>query len=351
MASCRGSIGVASGQAKEAMLRQLSAAKEMLLKIPAGMTAARTAASGAQRAKLCGILSARSWDPVDAQELVEKCLETPFAEEDLEAIIVAITSRSDADASHSGGGSASGSVEEGKSGSKFQDWEFFYMYLAATKWHAIQNDKISMFEIIVEFLIALGLVKPSERTFQKIAALCMLVSEGRERVSSFSGASLLEVVNSVKRLFRGRKQGWPTVYVATLPMNPAVMKEMAPAQWDRAYGDESPAPCPYSGVDIAAVASSMPCRGRRNLPDPRTALQACQDAQGGGLMQMANAMMTQMAQMQRDQRKLFEFVMSGGDRRTLQDDDPQNDSPQLPGFSMLTPRSKASPGHCSSFVA
>ena len=62
------------------------------------------------------------------------------------------------------------------------------------------------------------------------------------------------------------------------------------------------------------------------------------------MMQMANAMMTQMAQMQRDQRKLFEFVMSGGDRRTLQDDDPQNDSPQLPGFSMLTPRSKASPG-------
>ena len=198
MASCRGSIGVASGQAKEAMLRQLSAAKEMLLKIPAGMTAARTAASGAQRAKLCGILSARSWDPVDAQELVEKCLETPFAEEDLEAIIVAITSRSDADASHSGGGSASGSVEEGTS-CKFQDWEFFYMYLTATKWHAIQNDKISMFEIIVEFLIVLGLVKPSERTFQKIAALCMLVSEGRERVSSFSGASLLEVVNSVKR--------------------------------------------------------------------------------------------------------------------------------------------------------
>ena len=74
-----------------------------------------------------------------------------------------------------------------------------YMYLAATKWHAIQNDRISMFETIVELLIILGLVRSSERTFQKIAALCMLVSEGRERVSSFSGASLLEVVNSVKR--------------------------------------------------------------------------------------------------------------------------------------------------------
>ena len=54
-------------------------------------------------------------------------------------------------------------------------------------------------------------------------------------------------------------------------------------------------------------------------------------------------MMTQMGQMQRDQRKLFEFVMSGGDRRML-DDDPKSDLPQLPGFSMLTPRSKASPG-------
>ena len=93
------------------------------------------------------------------------------------------------------------------------------MYLTATKWHAIQNDRISIFETIVEFLTILGLVRPSERTFQKIAALCTLVSEGRERVSSFSGTSLLEVVNSVKRLSRGRRVGWPTIYVANLPVN------------------------------------------------------------------------------------------------------------------------------------
>ena len=62
------------------------------------------------------------------------------------------------------------------------------------------------------------------------------------------------------------------------------------------------------------------------------------------MMQMANVMMTQMGQMQRDQRKLFEFVMSGGDKRMMLDDDRESDLPQLPGFSMLTTKSKASPG-------
>ena len=120
---------------------------------------------------------------------------------------------------------------------KFQNYESLVQFLPARLWEHMNPS--ALFEFLAK---RLGLIKPSEGTFQTIAITLLIGSEGAEAACEYTSAQKNEYMKSVKRKwssFKGHELGNQQPQMWLLPQSPTLL---TPSLLQKIYGDEAPAP-------------------------------------------------------------------------------------------------------------
>ena len=141
---------------------------------------------------------------------------------------------------------------------KAQDFTTVEHFLPAELWNV---EKSVFVQRVSEFVVtSLGCNTPSAFTARKIAAMGLLVTEGRESASVASYQTKKTAVDLVKLEMKKYKKVLPIEWIAELPSSPAEMKAKYPLQYKHAYKHYEPAASPLANFDCMVVDSQLPCR-------------------------------------------------------------------------------------------
>ena len=141
---------------------------------------------------------------------------------------------------------------------KAQDFTTVEHFLPAELWNV---EKSVFVQRVSEFVVTgLGCNTPSAFTARKIAAMGLLVTEGRESASVASYQTKKTAVDLVKLEMKKYKKVVPIEWIAELPSSPAEMKAKYPLQYKHAYKHYEPAASPLANFDCMVVDSQLPCR-------------------------------------------------------------------------------------------
>ena len=137
--------------------------------------------------------------------------------------------------------------DDGGDDKKFQNYESFPHFLTAELWDGMTPS--ALFGFLSKHL---GLMKPSEGTFQMLAITLLTASEGIDKACGYNSGQKNEYLKSVKRWWASFKDALPpTAMVAPkmwlLPTSPQLLTV---SDRKTAYGDDQPVP---SRVDVCTV--------------------------------------------------------------------------------------------------
>ena len=142
--------------------------------------------------------------------------------------------------------------------SKSQDFSAVEHSLPAELWDA---EKSLFVKRVSELVVAgLGCNAPSAFTARKIAAMGLLVTEGREGAAVASYQTKKAAVDLVKIEMKKYKKVLPIEWIVELPSSPADMKVKHPRQYEHAYRHYPPVPCRFPNFDTMVVDNTLPCR-------------------------------------------------------------------------------------------
>jgi hypothetical protein len=142
--------------------------------------------------------------------------------------------------------------------SKYQDFATVEHFLPDELW---EGESGAFLVHVCEFVSTrLGCISPTAFTSRKIAALALLKSQGREGAVVASYQTKKATMILVKKEMNKYKTILPKEWIARLPPSPADMKVKYSRQYEHAYRDFPPAPCPFADFDTMVVDSTIPCR-------------------------------------------------------------------------------------------
>ena len=132
---------------------------------------------------------------------------------------------------------------------------------------------------LVQFLLALGVRAPTERSVQSIVGTLVVVSNGFEATQSQEPSYLLSLVVEFKSMLHAALKHRPDVVasVSVYPASPHELRKSHPALWDACYS-ETP-PMVYTMVDVVlldAFISTVPLRKTHRCIKPVQQAQARQ---------------------------------------------------------------------------
>jgi hypothetical protein len=168
-----------------------------------------------------------------------------------------------------------------------QQWEQLPKYLPSTVWDKLAAGDMTYF---LDHLCRMGLRRPTEPTCVVMALLCLLQTDGEERVRQMSADEKLSFINAIKKSFKERAKLMPSpcMDVSVLPASPTEFRSMCPGLWKAAFSDEEPSTSRVSEVALAAF------RGETKMRRTKSAsiLQLQQPADG--FMQLGQGLLAQM---------------------------------------------------------
>jgi hypothetical protein len=139
-----------------------------------------------------------------------------------------------------------------------QQWEHLPKYLPNTVWEKLAASDMTSF---LGHLCRMGLRRPTEPTSLTMALLCMIQTEGEERLREMSADSKLQFIQAIKQNFKIRaKLKHPScMEVLVFPASPPEFRSMCPELWKATFGDEESSPNRISEGAMAShrVATKM----------------------------------------------------------------------------------------------
>ena len=163
--------------------------------------------------------------------------------------------------------------DDGGDDKKFQNYESFPHFLTAELWDGMTPS--ALFGFLSKHL---GLMKPSEGTFQMLAITLLTASEGIDKACGYNSGQKNEYLKSVKRWWASFKDALPPAAMVApkmwlLPTSPQLLTV---SDRKTAYGDDQPVP---SRVDVCTVERIRGGNWMRIHPGKKT-----KEVQGGQLV-------------------------------------------------------------------
>ena len=109
--------------------------------------------------------------------------------------------------------------------------------------------------------VDLGLVYASEPTVQKLVALAILVTEGRNGHFVVRWQEKRRLIDVAKRSLKSYRYQKPVEWISVLPIGQIAFQAIYPTQWQlsTARGDNRAVPCPCIQTDINVVLDTVQC--------------------------------------------------------------------------------------------
>ena len=200
-----------------------------------------------------------------------------------------------------------------RSGDKpLQKWEQYMSYIPQSKWDKLREDGITgsqILNVLVAFLVSIGLRHPSCPTFGAITCLYCWLSYGEDVVMKMSKMEKWQEVWHVKKYFRNRiARAEACASPLILPPQPSEFMKSWPSIAS-VYKGDPPVACPLDADLLMALSDTFPLRKPKHgnddlLSNPSQAVVPAGRSQLDGtteqgimmLMQMNNQLLRQLAQ-------------------------------------------------------
>eukprot|EP00969_Alexandrium_andersonii_P079356 3499425-Alexandrium_andersonii.AAC.1 len=115
--------------------------------------------------------------------------------------------------------------------------------------------KAGSLESVADFLMRLGLRHPTEPTVRDVALALLFQSEGFEGALAMPPEGKLAIIKAMKQGIKARVRLAPPLaqWVAHLPRYPEELRSLSADIFKSAFGDQSPAACPISEVQMGQL--------------------------------------------------------------------------------------------------
>jgi hypothetical protein len=242
----------------EHLLAQVGASRSILtaLKGRPGFTKV----SCAEKTKLCNALQQIPLSSTELAQVLDAVMTVDFAAEDTALVVDTI-----ADILGQQGSAAAPMAKANRS--SMQSWENVVHFLTESVWQKLQEGNM---DVLLGFLIRMGLRHPSEPTSATIALVCIHQAEGDEKLAAMSSATRLEFVKTVKHALKSKTKfvTAPPAFIQQLPATPAQLKLQYPLVYESIFAAELPVPCKISEMALAHLKAgtrmrAARCKGRR----------------------------------------------------------------------------------------
>ena len=138
---------------------------------------------------------------------------------------------------------------------KFQDYTEASKFLTVPVWQSMAEGPT----VFMNHMMMLGLRQPGEPTFQTLASLLLLATEGEYKAMNMSPQAKNMHLKMFKTWWRKavgpRKQEWDP-NLAELPPTPEQLRTMFPAVYALAFKEAEPMPCPTTQLNLAMLSSN-----------------------------------------------------------------------------------------------
>ena len=210
-----------------------------------------------------------------------------------------------------------------------QNFESFLEYGTASFWVVFNGNTTaptSRLAVLCQLLLTLGLRCPTEQTFKLITSAWLVATHARCDLWNIDTQTKLTFLRHVKTTFDSyrRKAAEPMVYIEVLPAETAQYLRDYRQMWDSVFGDSLPEKSQLDFSVVSAFDGSYGCRGGANasrhvhmaMPDARQQVGGSSGSRRGD--DGMERYVTQMADMQMNQHRFLEFVLTNQQGTGLQ---------------------------------
>jgi len=148
--------------------------------------------------------------------------------------------------------------------SKFQDFESLADFLPTSLQAHLGKPEFS--SAVLEFVLKLGLRKPSETTFRELALISLVGGEGMDRAMAMTPATRAGMLESTKMWFRRAVGRMPEAnpYLHKLPASARDLQMLHPEFFQQVFGEDPVRPLERDAIKMELLRAATRCRREKS---------------------------------------------------------------------------------------